>query len=228
MVPWTRQAGRKASGRELSDGFQNIHRGGRRSPSFCSRACRERPPPLPEGTQSSSAAPRPHAAANTKARVAKPKDVPCSSSEKMLWTQRRTQAGERGQEAEKRGSRGSIRAGGGGGQCISHLRDLPCPLSTHQAQYRRAGGTQRLPAKQPSPWFCRRLEPFPFRVGFWTSRGGRRLEPVASGGGGCRAGGRRAGPRGSRAARPAVDAEKGWVDTGGRFWGGGGLTARRR
>lgn len=91
---------------------------------------------------------------------------------------------------------------------------------------RRAGGTQRLPAKQPSPWFCRGLEPFPFRVGFWTSRGGWQLEPVASGGGGCRAGGRRAGPRGSRAARLGMDAEKGWVDTGGWCWGGGGLMAR--
>lgn len=49
---------------------------------------------------------------------------------------------------------------------------------------------------------------------------------MASGGGGCRAGGRRAGPHGSRAARLGVDAEKGWVDTGGWCWGGGGLMAR--
>lgn len=114
MVPWTRQAGRKASGRELSDGFQNIHRGGRRSPSFCYVLAESARLPFPKVPSPPSPAPRPHAAANTKARVAKPKDVPCSSSEKMLWTQRRTQDGERGQEAEKRGSRGSIRAGGGG------------------------------------------------------------------------------------------------------------------
>lgn len=41
-------------------------------------------------------APSLHAAADTKARVEKPKDVPCLSSEKMLWSQRRTQDGECG------------------------------------------------------------------------------------------------------------------------------------
>lgn len=42
-----------------------------------------------------------HAAANTKARVEKPKDVPCSSSEKMLRTQRRTRM--RGQRQQGKG-----------------------------------------------------------------------------------------------------------------------------
>lgn len=48
---------------------------------------------------------------------------------------------------------------------------------------------------------------------------------MASGGGGCGAGVRRAGPHGSRAARLAMDADRlgghrGWC------WGGGGLMAR--
>lgn len=70
---------------------------------------------------------------------------------------------------------------------------------------RGRAGDQELPAKQLSPWFCRGLEPFSFRVVFGASRGFWRLEPVTSGGGGVGQGEEsRASPSG--AARPGVDA----------------------